>query len=80
MLANYFGVGSFARINAATGVITMGLTAFGPTIAGHASDTLGSYTLVFGAFSALAIMLAVPLVFLSCRRRRPPRSRARSNT
>lgn len=64
MLANYFGVGSFARINAATGVITMGLTAFGPTIAGHASDTLGSYTLVFGAFSALAIMLAVPLVFL----------------
>ncbi|MGK2912862.1 MAG: MFS transporter [Porticoccaceae bacterium] len=64
MLANYFGVGSFARINAATGVITMGLTAFGPTIAGHVSDTLDSYTWVFGTFSALAVLLAVPLVLL----------------
>jgi MFS family permease len=64
MLANYFGVGSFARINAATGVITLGFTAFGPTIAGHASDTLNSYTLVFGLFSALAVVLAVPLLLL----------------
>lgn len=67
MLANYFGVGSFARINAATGVITMGLTAFAPTLAGYASDTLGNYTLVFGTFSALAVMLAVPVALL-----RPP--------
>lgn len=64
MLANYFGAGSFARINAATGVVTMGVTAFGPAIAGHASDVLGSYTLVFGAFSAVAVALALPLVLL----------------
>lgn len=64
MLANYFGAGSFARINAATGVVTMGVTAFGPTIAGHASDVLGSYTLVFGVFSAVAVALALPLVLL----------------
>lgn len=67
MLANYFGVGSLARINATTGVITIGITAFAPTIAGYANDTLGSYTLVFLTFSTLAMVLAVPVALL-----RPP--------
>ena len=68
MLANYFGSGSLARINAATGIFTIGVTAFAPTIAGYVSDTLGSYTLVFLGFSALAALLAVPVAML-----RPPK-------
>jgi MFS family permease len=64
MLANYFGSGSFARINAATGIFTIGVTAFAPTIAGYVSDTLGSYTLVFLGFSALAALLAIPVTML----------------
>lgn len=64
MLANYFGTGSLARINATTGIFTIGVTAFAPTIAGYASDTLGSYTLVFLSFSALAALLAIPVALL----------------
>ena len=64
MLANYFGTGSLARINATTGIFTIGVTAFAPTIAGYASDTLGSYTLVFLSFSTLAALLAVPVALL----------------
>lgn len=67
MLANYFGSGSLARINATTGIFTVGITAFAPTVAGYASDTLGSYTLVFLGFSALATLLAIPVALL-----RPP--------
>lgn len=67
MLANYFGVGSFARINGATGVVTIGLSAFGPTLAGYTSDTLGSYTMVFCGFSALATILAFLMAMM-----RPP--------
>jgi MFS family permease len=67
MLANYFGSGSLARINATTGIFTIGVTAFAPTVAGYASDTLGSYTLVFLGFSALAALLAIPVALL-----RPP--------
>lgn len=42
MLANYFSTSSLARINATTGIFTIGVTAFAPTIAGYASDTFGS--------------------------------------
>lgn len=75
MLANYFGSGSFARINATTGIFTVGVTAFAPTVAGYVSDTLGSYTLVFLGFSALAALLAVPVAML-----RPPTRVAASDT
>lgn len=64
MLANYFGTGSLARINATTGIFTIGVTAFAPTIAGYASDTLGSYTVVFLSFSGLAVFLAVQVALL----------------
>lgn len=57
------GIGTLV---AGAAIGTMGVTAFGPTIAGHASDVLGSYTLVFGVFSAVAVAVAValPLVLL----------------
>jgi len=64
MVANFFGAGSFARINAATGVLTIGLTAFGPTVAGYANDVLGSYTVVFVGFAVLASLLIIPVVLL----------------
>lgn len=64
ILANYFGVGSLARINAIATAFTIILGGFMPTIAGYARDTLGNYTLVFCTFSLVAIVLAVPLALM----------------
>lgn len=68
MMANYFGAGSFARINGITGVLTISLGAFGPVLAGYSSDALGSYTAVFVGFSVTAVGVALAVLAS-----RPPR-------
>jgi len=69
MLSNFFGGGSFAQLTAVSGVITVGFSAFGPVMAGYANDRLGSYTLVFGGFIGLVLLLSVWVAML-----RPPNS------
>ena len=67
MLSNFFGGGSFARLTAVSGLITVGFSAFGPVLAGYANDQLGSYTFVFGGFIGLVLILSVGVALL-----RPP--------
>lgn len=62
MMANYYGAGSFARINGITGVLTISLGAFGPVLAGYSSDALGSYTAVFVGFSVTAVLVALAVL------------------
>ena len=71
LMANFYGAGSLARINGVTSVVTTGISAIGPTLAGLSSDSLGSYAPVFFTVAVLGVLLATVLGSL-----RPPSTSA----
>ncbi len=73
ILADYFGIRSYATIQGFSQLVMMWPGLAGPVLAGWMYDTMGSYRLAFIIF-AVVTLLGLPLIFMA----RPPRAKNRS--
>lgn len=61
LVANYFGNKNYASLIGIRGLIITPIAALGPIVAGYTFDTTGSYTSVFLAFAAVAV---IPVIII----------------